>query len=459
MITRLHSPTFQTKSIVSLAGIFSTRMFGLFIILPIFALYVHQLPGATLNLVGIALGVYGLTQAIFQMPLAMLSDKIGRKPVILIGLLVFVMGSIVAALSVSIEGIIFGRALQGAGAVGSTIMALTADLTTVENRTKAMAVIGMTIGVSFGIAMVAGPALNSWIGLSGIFWTTAMLGVFSIGLLVVCVPTPLQLTFHHDAQVSTHFFRHILLHPELLRLNFGIFSLHTLLTASFVVVPTLLMDTNQLAAHDTWLIYCPVLLFAFAVVFPCIMMAERFRCVKLVFSVAVFMLLLSQYLMWHFHQTVLGIAFTLAVFFTAFTFLESLLPSLVSKIAPARSKGTAIGIYSTAQFLGIFVGGAVGGWLYHLYGLSGIFLFGGVLMAMWLCVAVTMRQPPYLSTLMVSVGSLTQQEAQALSCLLKAIKGVEEVAVAAEDNVCHLKVDQRVFKREHLDAVLERYEP
>jgi MFS family permease len=445
----------QTKSIAILAGIFSTRMLGLFIILPIFALYTHQLAGATPDLMGIALGAYGLTQASFQIPLAMLSDKMGRKPVILAGLLIFVIGSIVAALSESIYGIIIGRALQGAGAIGSTTIALVADLTTVENRTKAMAVIGMTIGLSFGVSMVIGPALNESIGLSGIFWTTAMLGVLGMGLLIAFLPTPPKLIFHLDAQPEKHSFKRLLLNTALLRLNFGIFSLHALLTASFIVIPILLADTQASAKMHTWSVYLPALFVAFMTVIPCIIVAEKFRCLKFMFSTAIFALFLSQLLLWRFHYSLLEIALVLTLFFIAFTFLESALPSLVSKIAPARSKGTAIGIYSTLQFLGVFVGGSLGGWLYHAHGLSGIFLFGSILMGIWFFVAVTMPHPPYLSTLMISVKHLTEAEALELTRLMKKIEGVEEVAIVTGENIAHLKIDKRTFNREKLDALLQ----
>jgi MFS family permease len=453
VVTNLQSTTFQIKSIASLAGIFSTRMMGLFIILPIFALYTHQLPGATPKLIGIALGIYGLTQAIFQIPLAMLSDKIGRKPVILIGLLVFVIGSVAAALSGSIYGIIIGRALQGAGAIGSTIIALTADLTTVENRTKAMAVIGISIGASFAIAMVVGPALNATIGLSGIFWTTAMLGILSIGLLTLFVPTPPKLIFHPDTEPSANFFKSILLNTQLLGLNFGIFSLHALLTANFIVIPILVVNTH-LAEDRVWLLYLPVLLFAFITVIPCIIIAEKFRRIKLIFCLTVFALLLSQLLLWHFHASLITIGFILTLFFAAFTFLESTLPSLISKIAPAQSKGTAIGIYSTCQFFGIFVGGSIGGWLYSAFDITGVFLFGALLMGIWLLIAISMPQPPYLSTLIISVGIRTEKQAQDLSLRLKQIKGVAEAAVIAGDETAYLKVDKREFKQETLDIAL-----
>lgn len=458
MNTSLNSTAFQIRSITSLAAIFSTRLLGLFLILPIFALYTHKLLDATPNLIGIALGIYGLTQAIFQIPLATWSDKIGRKPVILFGLLIFIAGSVLAALSTSIYGIIIGRALQGAGAIGSTTIALVADLTTVENRTKGMAVIGMSIGVSFALAMMMGPLLNYWIGLSGIFWTTAMLGVLSIGLLLSFVPRPPKFTVHADRQISFSLFKRILIRPELLRLNVGIFILHALLTASFVVIPLLLTGTEKISASQTWLFYLPIFLIAFMIVIPCIMISEKFRQVKSIFCAAILALALTQFFLGYFNLSVLAVGVTLTVFFTAFTFLESTLPSLISKIAPVEAKGTAIGVYSTAQFLGMFVGGSIGGWLYHAFGLNTVFYLGAILATVWFLIAITMSEPPYLNTLMVSVRHLTSEEAAQLSALLNGLKGMNEAAVMTQENVVYLKIDRRVFDREALDVLLKKFQ-
>jgi predicted MFS family arabinose efflux permease len=378
------STPFETRPVLALAAIFSLRMLGLFIILPIFSLYTQQLAGGTTILIGIALGIYGLTQAIFQIPLGMLSDKWGRKPIIAAGLVIFILGSIIAALSTSIYGVILGRALQGAGAVGSTVIALVADLTTTANRTKAMAVIGMSIGTSFAVAIVLAPILNQWIGLSGIFWMTALLGILCIALLLFLVPQPPQLIFHADAETTPNLLKSTLFNPNLSRLNIGIFILHALLTATFIAIPVLLMQLSSFTKDHAWIVYLPGLVFAFIVIIPCIIVAERFHQMKLFFRIAIVLLGLTQLLLWKFHTSTLELTLILLLFFTAFTFLEASLPSLISKMAPIESKGTAMGIYSTAQFLGIFAGGSIGGLIYSHYHLSGIICFNLMLIALWL---------------------------------------------------------------------------
>lgn len=384
MPNKKSSPPFETRSVLALAAIFSLRMLGLFIILPIFSLYTDQLTGATPSLIGIALGIYGLTQALCQIPLGMLSDKWGRKPIIATGLTIFVLGSIIAALSTSIYGIILGRALQGAGAVGSTVIALVADLTTPANRTKAMAVIGMSIGTSFAVAIVLAPILNRWGGLSGIFWMTALLGMACIALIVFLVPRPPQLSFHADAETSAHLLKSTLFNAKLSRLNLGIFVLHALLTATFIAIPVLLTQLGSFTTDHAWIVYLPGLAFAFIVIMPCIMVAEKFQRMKLFFRFAIVLLGIAQLLLGKFHTSTIQLVVILGLFFTAFTFLEASLPSLISKMAPIESKGTAMGIYSTAQFLGIFVGGSIGGLIYDYFHLGGVICFNLILIVIWL---------------------------------------------------------------------------
>lgn len=440
-----HSAPFALGTVLSLASIFCFRMLGLFIILPIFALYAEKLRGATPTLMGLALGIYGLTQAVFQIPLAMCSDKVGRKRVIVGGLALFILGSCVAGISQSIYGVIIGRALQGAGAIGSTVIALVADLTPVEHRTKAMAIIGMSIALSFACAMVIGPLLNNALGLSGIFWITAGLGALSMVLLWRWVPTPPKLTFHRDAETVPSLLKSILTQPELLRLDLGIFILHALLTASFIGIPLLLAETPHIGVSHTWIVYIIVMSSAFILVMPCIMLAEKRRTLKASFIAAILALCLTQIALWQQPKSVWMLILILGIFFTGFTFLEATLPSLISKIAPAGSKGTAIGVYSSAQFLGVFIGGSVGGWLFSHFHFVGIFGFGVTLGLIWLGVAVTMRDPPYLSTLLLPLEPSIQStdQADALSARYLSILGVHEAAVALSEGVVYLKVDKK----------------
>ncbi|MDE2235445.1 MAG: MFS transporter [Gammaproteobacteria bacterium] len=381
----------ERRAAFSLAGIFSLRMLGLFMIYPVFALWARRLPDATEFSIGLALGVYGLTQALFQIPLGFLSDRLGRKRVIGAGLSVFAAGSVVAAMSHSIVGIILGRLLQGAGAVGSATLALAADLTREQVRTKAMAIIGMSIGLSFSLSLVASPVLNRWIGVPGIFWLTAILALLGIGALYTLVPQPLSSSVHAESEPVPALFRRVLTDRELLRLDFGILVQHTILTASFLSVP-LVLKTAGVSVHDQWLVYLPVLVASVVFMVPLIIAAERGR-MKPIFLASVAALGLSQGMLLLGHGGLAGVIAALLVFFTAFNLLEASLPSLISRVAPAEAKGTALGIYSSSQFFGIFVGGAVGGWLQGIWGLAGVFSLCVVLAVLWLTVAVSMRPP------------------------------------------------------------------
>jgi MFS family permease len=259
----------------ALAAVFSVRLLGLFMIYPVFAAYAGGLSGANPYLIGEALGIYGLTQGLLQIPFGLLSDKIGRKVMIVLGLILFAAGSAVAALSSSIDGVIIGRALQGAGAVGSVILALVADLTTEENRTKAMAMVGVTIGASFMIAIVAGPIVASFVGVGGVFWLMVALALAGIAITQFVVPDPPRLRLHRDAEAVPALIGAVLRDKELLRLDFGIFALHAMLTASFLVVPGLLRATLGVPEHDQWMVYLPVLLASVAVMVPAIIVAEK----------------------------------------------------------------------------------------------------------------------------------------------------------------------------------------
>ena len=378
----------ERRAAVALSTIFAVRMLGLFLILPVFALYATQLRGATPTLIGIALGAYGLTQALLQIPFGILSDRYGRKPVISLGLVIFIIGSIIAALSDSMVGIIIGRSLQGAGAVGSTIIALATDLTAEQHRTKAMAIIGLSIGLSFGLAMISAPLLNAWIAIPGIFWLTAGLGGLSILILYYWVPTPPTNVPSSTSQTVLAQLGSLLQHPELLRLNIGIFILHALLTALFVKLPLILNTLPLIAAH-TGLFYLLILGAAFVSMLPLLIIAEKYQQTKTVFLGAIAVLLLTQLSFALNIQTLLVICISCYLFFTAFTLLEANLPALIAKAAPADRKGAAMGIYSCWQFLGIFVGGSVGGWLYSLEAANTLFFVNAGLCGVWLCLAAT----------------------------------------------------------------------
>ncbi|MES1949417.1 major facilitator superfamily protein [Salinisphaera sp. S4-8] len=447
---------FETRAAFSLAGIFSLRMLGLFMIYPVFTFYAKHLDGSTPFTVGLALGAYGLTQALLQIPFGMLSDRFGRKRMICIGLLIFALGSVVAALSGSIYGVIAGRILQGAGAVGSVILALGADLTREEQRTKTMAVIGMTIGLSFALALVLGPLLNAVIGVSGIFWTTAVMALAGIGVLYRVTPQPRVLQSHRDTGAVPAMFKRVLTDGQLLRLDFGIFALHAMLTASFIAVPVLLRDVVGVGENELWMVYLPVLAVSVMIMVPMIIIAEAKRQMKAVFVGAVVTLGLSQVALLAWHTSLVELVVVLTLFFAAFNTMEASLPSLISKAAPADAKGTAMGVYSSSQFFGIFVGGTIGGWAYGLEGPSGVFIFSAIVAVLWFAVAVTMKAPRFTRTRMISVAVNDAAQARALEAELLAQPGVVEAAVALDEGVAYIKVDSAKADDVDLDAFSRR---
>ena len=444
----------ERRAAISLASIMATRMLGLFMILPVFSLYAEGLPDATPMLIGLAIGAYGLTQAMLQIPFGMASDRFGRKRVITIGLLVFAAGSVVAAMSDTLTGIIFGRALQGCGAVAAAVMALTADLTREEQRTKAMAIIGMSIGSAFALALVAGPLLNEFIGVKGIFWLTGGLALAGIVVLWFSVPQPEHCLMHRDAELVPEQASGVLHDGQLLRLNAGIMILHTILTASFVALPFVLRDDLGIdIANHSW-VYLPILFLSAAAMIPFIIVAERKRRMKPIFIGAVAVLGLCLLALSQWYTNMAAFVVILWLFFTAFNFLEASLPSLVSKTAPAEKKGTAMGIYSSSQFFGAFLGGVVGGWAYGEFGASGVFIFCGGMVGIWWLLAVSMRAPSYLSNLMVHLDEADKRSVEKLVSSLKSLKGVAEAAVVLEERIVYLKVDHRQIDRETLDKAL-----
>lgn len=434
-----------------LAGVFSLRMLGLFMVLPVFALYAEHLRGNTPALAGLAIGIYGLSQALFQLPFGFLSDHYGRKRLIYIGLFIFAVGSVVAALADSIYGAILGRALQGGGAVSAVVMALVADLTREEHRIKVMAVIGVTIGASFAVSMMLGPVLNGWIGVPGIFWLTGALALLGIAVVRFRVPDPMESRIHRDAEPVASQFGRVLFDGQLLRLNFGIFTLHLLLTATFVAVPLALRDAG-LPSDRHWEVYLPALVFSMVAMIPFVVLAEKHRRLKPVFLGAIATLVLTEFGLLALHDTTLEAAALLVVFFTAFNLLEATLPSLIAKMAPPDAKGTAMGVYSSSQFLGAFVGGALGGWLRGLFGLKGALAFATLAALIWLLVAWTMKNPRYLSSYLLNVGELDEVDAQLLARQLTQVPGVAEAVVVAAEGVAYLKVDRNALDEAALRA-------
>ncbi len=445
----------EWRAVVGLAGVYGLRMFGLFIILPVFALFAEDLPGGqNYTLIGIAIGAYGLTQAVLQIPFGWLSDRIGRKPVIYIGLLLFAIGSFIAATAGDIYWIIIGRIIQGAGAISAAVMALAADLTREEHRTKAMATIGMTIGTVFGLSLILAPILDKLIGVPGIFTMTGMLAFVAMFVVYKVIPDPQISRFHSDTEASASSFSKVLRNPELLRLDYGIFALHATLMALWLVVPLSLRDAG-LAADEHWQVYFPVLLLSMVLIVPAIIYAEKKAKLKPVFIIAVAVLLVGQGALAFMSGTVWGCAGALLIFFTAFNLLEASLPSLISKIAPVGAKGTAIGVYSSTQFFGAFVGASVGGYLYQHYGILALYSFCGLLISLWLLLAATMKAPAAVRSKMYHVTEMDTQQAKGLSQKLIALPGVNEALVLANERVAYLKVDMNGFDESGVNKLLE----
>ena len=443
---------FERKVVMSLAALYTFRMLGLFMLLPVLALYGTEYAHHSPFLLGLALGAYGFSQALLQIPFGVLSDRIGRKPLILAGLIIFVLGSVVAALADSVYGLILGRFLQGGGAISAVVMALLTDLTSDENRTKAMATIGASIGVSFSVAMTVGPLLAAWGGVGAIFWLTAALGVVGIYILLKLVPNVAESTSKREAIAVPGLLAKTLKHPQLLRLNVGIFVLHFVLMSSFVVLPLMLQDQLHIDREYHGFIYFPLLAFAFVLMLPFVIIAEKRRKIKGVFLIAVGLLLASELaFMFISTQRVLALLI-LFVFFIAFNILEATQPSMVSKIAPAGAKGTATGIYSTCQVLGVFGGGALGGWLLQQQGANAVFALNAVLVLIWLAVAWSMKSPHFLASVLIPLHG---QDHQAILEKLRAVDGVAEAIIVASENTIYLKVDQRRVDRKHLAAIVD----
>ena len=378
----------ELRAGASLAGVFGLRMLGLFLILPVFVVHAATIRGGDdLTLVGVALGAYGLSQAILQIPFGMASDRWGRKPVLYVGLLVFAAGSFLGVAADDIWIAIAARTLQGAGAITSVAMALAADLTREQHRTKVMAMIGSMIGLMFALSLVGAPLLYQWIGMDGLFALTGLLCLGAIGIVKFQVPEPPP---PRRAAGRSGPLRAAVLDAELLRLNAGIFVLHVVLYAMFVVLPLELVRAG-LALSEHWQLYLPVVLASFALMVPAVLYADRRNRPKPVLIGAVVLLLGAEALLGAVRGSIAALAVLLLAFFAAFNVLEALLPSLVSRVAPAEGRGVAIGVYNTTQTLGVFFGGLLGGWLARHHGATGVFVACAALVAVWLGVAAGMR--------------------------------------------------------------------
>ncbi|WP_380184695.1 MFS transporter [Kalamiella sp. sgz302252] len=442
----------ELRATWGLGTVFSLRMLGMFMVLPVLTTYGMALQGASEALIGLAIGIYGLAQAVFQIPFGLLSDKIGRKPLIIGGLLIFVLGSVIAASTTSIWGVILGRALQGSGAIAAAVMALLSDLTREQNRTKAMAFIGISFGITFAIAMVLGPIITHALGLHALFWMIALLASSGIVITLLVVPSASSHMLNRESGIVKGSFRAVLGNSRLVKLNFGIMCLHILLMSSFVALPGE-FEQAGFPAEQHWKVYLVTMLIAFGGVIPFIIYAEVKRQMKRVFIFCVAIILIAEIVLWgagpHFWTLVIGVQ----LFFIGFNLMEAILPSLVSKESPPGYKGTAMGVYSTSQFIGVAIGGSLGGWLYGHFDASTVFVVGALIAAVWLLVSCTMQEPPYVSSLRIVLRDDITDTA-ALEKRLKAQPGVAAVFIVPEERSAYVKIDSKVTNRPELEALV-----
>jgi len=439
----------ERRSVLALALIYLFRMLGLFLIMPVISVAADGLTGADAALIGTAIGIYGLTQASLQIPMGMWSDKIGRKRVIVIGLLLFAVGSLICANANDIMVLIVGRAVQGAGAIASTLMALLSDVTREQNRTKAMAIVGVSIGASFMLSLVLGPWVFALVGLSGLFYLSFALSLLGIVLIIFAVPNIVQHTFRRDTTPSLSALGLVLKDSKLRFLNVSILLLHGSLTALFVTVPGLLINHFNLPlAEHSWL-YLAIMGFAFVGMLPLVIIAESKGKMKGVLVTVLILLGVSSILLqWAVSLWVFGVL--LWVYFVGFNSLEATLPSLVSKLAPVGYRGTAMGVFSTHQFMGSFLGGIGGGWLLQNHSSNGVFWVIGVVFLAWSMVGAIQPAPRQLSSLAFSLPNMTDEEVSKLADQLSEIQGVEGMQIFKDEQTAYLKVDKKLLDKDTL---------
>jgi MFS family permease len=422
-------------------------------ILPVFAIYGEELSGYSPIWLGLAIGAYGLTQALLQIPMGILSDKYGRKPIILIGLVIFCFGSVVAAMSDTIYGVVIGRSIQGMGAIASAVLALAADLSREEQRPKVMATIGMFIGVSFTVAMVVGPIVAEAFGLSGLFWFTAALTILAMVMIQFMVPNSVNKAPRGDNVALPAQLSKLIKHPQLTRLNWGVFILHMALTACFITLPKQFVD-NGLALEQHWQLYLPVLLGSFFIMVPFMIIAIKKQREKLMFTFAVGLLTLSLLLMWSLPSGFWTLVLSVGLFFTAFNYLEATMPSILSRIAPAGVKGSVMGIYSSSQFLGAFTGGLIGGILASNFGEKSIFLVMALFSLFWILAAATMKPLKKSKSYSIATNINTEEQANDIAEQLIIMPGVLEATLMHSEAVAYMKVDEKLVDLQKIRSLL-----
>ena len=365
--------------------IMSVRMLGLFMLFPVMSVYAAEYDNSTPLLIGMAIGIYGLTQALLQIPFGYLSDRFGRKPILIIGLLIFLLGSVLAANTSNLNLVVLGRALQGGGAISAVLMAFLADSVNEKNRAKANAFVGFQIGVAFMLSLLIGPIISSKVGLQGLFWTIALLSLIAL-IIVFSLEQSKPVTYY---KLSMKAFRETLT-KELVTLDLSIFSLHLILAAGFIVMPILIVENQIVSMVNNWHLYLPAIFLSFLGMLPLIIISEKFKKTKYILMLCILLLIISQFIFLNASLSFQLFLITLTIFFIAFNSIEALLPSLLSRTADAAKRGLAMGIFSTSQFLGTFFGGAIGGLIYDIYDLNSVFLFTIFVALIWLILILLM---------------------------------------------------------------------
>lgn len=443
-MTSLKLNKLEQRAAASLASVFAFRMLGLFMLMPVLAIYGQDLHGFSPLWIGLAIGAYGLTQAVLQIPMGWLSDKIGRKPVIITGLIIFALGSVVAAVAESIYMVTLGRALQGMGAIASALLALAADLSRDDQRPKVMASIGMSIGLSFALAMLLGPIVASKFALAGVFWLTAMLAVAGMLIVLFIVPSTVNRAPKGETSAAFSSIPALIKNSQLMRLNFGVLLLHLTLTTLFVVLPSELIK-NGLNAEQHWQLYIPVFIIAFVIMIPLMIVAIAKQKEKAAFLGTIILLILSSLALSAVSNSTWGIAICMVGYFVAFNFLEATMPALVSRLAPANQKGSAMGVFSSSQFLGAFLGGLLGGYLAQSFSTHAVFAAVVLVGVVWLILAWQMKIPQKSKMISLLSNVQNEQQAEQLASLLVALPGVIEATVVEQEQRSYLKVDDKQF--------------
>lgn len=452
LVEQTNLNSLEKRAAVSLALIFSMRMLGLFMLMPILAIYGQELENVSPLWIGIAIGAYGLTQALFQIPMGWLSDRFGRRKIIVIGLIIFAIGSVIAALATSIEMVTLGRAIQGMGAIASAVLALASDVTREEQRPKVMAVIGMCIGLSFAVALVLGPMIAQAFGLQGVFFITAVMAVVGIIITLTVVPVSYTQTNSSEVTASKSNIMAMLFNGQLVRLDLGVLFLHWLMTSIFIALPILFKDSG-LAVTEHWKIYLPVLFLSFVFMVPMLIIGAKKQIEKNLFIFAVGLVMLASVLM-VFSVSIWPLILAVFIFFVGFNFLEASLPAHVSRLAPAGQKGTAMGVYSSSQFFGAFLGGVSGGFIAQNFGFSYLFAANGLIALLWLVLAFGMKLPASSKRVSIPFESKVGLDYQEFINQLSQCGGVMEATLVEDESRIYLKVDKTNYDRPSVDQLI-----